>query len=58
MTTERQIELQPIEELSAEELAAVAGGSAAAELALDEADFAAAAAPGKRPPPWVPQGPR
>jgi hypothetical protein len=53
MTTERQIELQPIEELSAEELAAVAGGSAAAKLT---AQVATASAP--EPPPYIPEDPR
>ena len=53
MTTERQIELQPIEELSAEELAAVAGGSAAAKLT---AQVATASAP--EPPPYIPEDPK
>jgi hypothetical protein len=62
MPTERQTELQAIEqaieELSRDELAAVVGGSTSAELVADDAEVASTAAPGVRPPPWVPQGPR
>ena len=58
MPTERQTDLQAIEELSRDELAAVVGGSTSAELGADDAELASTAAPGKKPPPWIPQGPR
>ena len=58
MPTERQTELQAIEELSRDELAAVVGGSTSAELVADDGEVASTAAPGKKPPPWVPLGPK
>jgi hypothetical protein len=58
MPTERQTDLQAIEELSRDELAAVVGGSTSAELVADDAEVASTAAPGRRPPPWVPLGPK
>jgi hypothetical protein len=58
MPTERQTELQAIEELSRDELAAVVGGSTSAELVADHAELASTAAPGRKPPPWVPLGPK
>jgi hypothetical protein len=63
MTTERGPD-QPkrdngIEELSPEETSEVSGGTALSDaIAVDGDVEAGAAAPGKRPPPWVPQGPK
>ena len=63
MTTERGPD-QPkrdngIEELSPEETSEVSGGTALSAAIAGDGDVeAGAAAPGKKPPPWVPLGPK